>query len=61
MMISEWYCFVFVFIMLELKKNCDVQIKNVYCKVEKKYINQVSMFLNIRKKGMIWNFGLFFG
>lgn len=30
-------------------------------KQKKKHTNQASTFLNIRKKGMIWNLGLFFG
>lgn len=30
-------------------------------KQKKNHTNQASTFLNIRKKGMIWNLGLFFG
>lgn len=61
-MVLQWKInLVFVSITSEFKKNCDAQIKNAHCKAEKKHTNQASTFLNIRKKGMIWNLGLFFG
>lgn len=62
---SEWYCneklTLFCLYYVRIKKNLWSQIKNAHWKAEKKHTNQASTFLNIRKKGMIRNLGLFFG